>query len=214
MKPIPLVRKAALAPAVSYLAGEGVPVHRYLGEAGLSVPSPESHETLMPLHQLCGFISSVARAEGIDDLGFRIGGHMGTESLGAYGRLTAQSLTIHESIQLSRAFIASYNSGLQIWLEHHGDQVRYCQKYVENLPRGRITEVVHLGLANALASSGYGGGAGWQLNRIELASDPIDLSRYFPELAEVPASFGQPFTSLWVNTSVMSAPIRRLDACD
>ena len=38
MKPIPLVRKAALAPAVSYLAAEGVPVHRYLGAAGLSDP--------------------------------------------------------------------------------------------------------------------------------------------------------------------------------
>lgn len=209
MKPIPLVRKAALAPAVSYLAGEGVSVSRYLGEAGLSAPSPENLETLMPLHQLCGFLSSVARSEGINDLGFRIGGHMGTESLGAYGRLIAQSLTIHESVQLSRAFVASYNSGLQIWLEHHGDQVRYCQKYVENLPRDRITEVVHLGLANALANSGYGDGAGWQLNRIELASDPIDLSTYFPELADVPVSFRQPFTSLWVDTSVMSSPIRR-----
>jgi AraC-like DNA-binding protein len=136
---------------------------------------------------------------------------MGTESLGTYGRVIAQSLTIYESIQLSRKFIASYNSGLQIWLERHGDQVRYCQKYVEELPRDRITEVVHLGLANAMANSGYGGEAGWQLNRIELASDPIDLSAYFPELADVHVSFRQPITSLWVDTSVMSAPIRRLD---
>ena len=211
MKPIPLVRKAALAPAVSYLAGEGVSVRRYLRQAGLSAPSRDSLETLMPLHQLCGFLSSVARAEGIKDLGFRIGGHMGTESLGTYGRLIAQSLTIHESILLSRKFIASYNSGLQIWLERHGDQVRYCQKYVEDLPRDQITEVVHLGLVNAMANSGYGGEAVWQLNRIELASDPIDLSAYFPALADVPISFRQPFTSLWVDMSVMSAPIRRPD---
>lgn len=196
MKPIPLVRKAALAPAVSYLAEEGVPVHRYLRQAGLSAPSPESLETVMPLHQLCSFLSCVARSEGIKDLGFRIGGQRGRESLGTYGRLTAQSLTIHESILISRELIASYNSGLEIWLEHHGDQVRYCQRYVEDLPRDRITEVVHLGLANALANSGYGGGARWQLNRIELASDPIDLSTHFPELADVPVSFGHRFTSL------------------
>jgi AraC-like DNA-binding protein len=85
---------------------------------------------------------------------------------------------------------------------------------VEDLPRDQITEVVHLGLANALANSGYGGGAGWQLNRIELASDPIDLSAHFPELADVPISFRKPFTSLWVDASVMSAPLRRLDPTD
>jgi hypothetical protein len=30
MQPIPLIRKVVLAPAISYLAGEGVPVDRYL----------------------------------------------------------------------------------------------------------------------------------------------------------------------------------------
>ena len=84
MKPIPLVRKAALAPAVSYLAGEGVPVNRYLRRAKLLAPTPETLESLMPLHQMCDFLSSVAREQGLDDLGFRIAGQLGIESLGSF----------------------------------------------------------------------------------------------------------------------------------
>jgi len=168
----------------------------------------------MPLYQLCDFLSSVARAEGIDDLGFRVGGHLGIESLGAYGRLIAQSLTLHEAIQTSLALITSYNSGLRIWAERHGDQVRYCQKYVEDLPQDRITEVVHLGLANALANARYGPGADWKPNRIELASDPIDLTAHVWRAADLLVSFNQPCTSVWVDQRVLSAPLPPFDGSD
>jgi len=211
MEPIPLVRKAALAPAVSYLTGEGIPVRHHLRRAGLSHPSLEDLESLISLHQVCDFLSSVARSEGIEDLGFRIAGHQGIESLGTYGRLIAQSLAMHEATQISREFVASYNSGLRISLERHGDQVRYCQKYAEDLPRDQITEIVHLGLMNAMSQAYNLVGEDWQVNRIELASDPIDLTKYFPGLADVPVAFQQPFTSVWVHQSVMSAPVRRFD---
>ena len=84
LKPIPLVRQVTIAPAVSYLAAEGVPVRRYLRRASLSFPSPGTLETLVPLHQACDFLSSVARAKGIHDLGFRVTGQQGMEHLGVY----------------------------------------------------------------------------------------------------------------------------------
>ena len=111
MQPIPLIRKVALAPAISYLAGEGVPVDRYLRHAKLSAPTPETLDSLIPLHQLCDFLDLTAREQGLDDLGFRIAGQHGIESLGSFGRLTSQGFTFHESIQISRELIANYNSG-------------------------------------------------------------------------------------------------------
>ena len=212
MNSIPLVRQAALAPAVSYLAAEGIPVHRYLGRAKLSIPQAETLESLLPLHQLCDFLSTVARAEGIRDLGFRIAGHLGTESLGVFGRLIAQSLTLHESLQTSLELVSSYNSGLRIWVEHHDDQVRYCQKYVESLPQDQITEVVHLGLANALAAPRHALGPDWKPNRIELPSDPVDLTAYFPTFTDLPLSFNQPHMSVWAEQKVLSAPLPRFDS--
>jgi AraC-like DNA-binding protein len=214
MRSIPLVRQAALAPAVSYLAAEGVPVRRYLRRARLSVPSPETLETLIPLHQLCDFLSSVARAEGINDLGFRIGGHRGRESLGVFGRLVEQSLTIHESIQTTIELISSYNSGLRIWAERHNGQVGHCQKYVENLPQDRMIEVVHLGLTNLMGLARHALGPDWRPNRIELASGPIDLTAHFSGLGDLPVSFNRPRTSVWVDEKVLSAPLPRYEAGD
>lgn len=187
-----------------------MPVHRYLRRAKLLMPSPDTLETLVPLHQVCEFLSSAARAEGIHDLGFRVAGAQGTEHLGVYGQLLAQSLTLHEMIRTTLEFIASYNSGLQIWIERHQDQVRYCQKYDESLSRDRITEAVHFGLASALASGKYSRGADWLPNRIELATAPIDLPAYFPELADLPVVFDQPHTSVWVDQKILSAPLPRI----
>ena len=212
MKPIPLVRKAALAPAVSYLAGEGVPVNRYLRRAKLMAPTPETLESLMPLHQVCEFLSSVAREQGLDDLGFRIAGQLGIESLGSFGRLITKAFTFHESIQISREFISTYNSGLQIWIELHSDQVKYCQKLVGYLPQNRTREIVHLGLANALAVTREACGTDWRPTRLELATDPIDVGAYVPEFGNIPVSFNQPHTSLWFEQTWLSKPLPAFDS--
>lgn len=92
MEPIPLVRKVALAPALDYLATEGIPVGRHLRRAKLSPVEPATCEQLIPLHQLCEFLRSVSRAEGLDGLGFHIAGQHGVESLGTYGRTGSYAL--------------------------------------------------------------------------------------------------------------------------
>ena len=208
MKPIPLIRKVVLAPAITYLASEGVPVDRYLQRAKLSAPTPETLDSLIPLQQLCDFLSSVAREQGLDDLGFRVAGNLGNECLGSFGRLIAKAFTLHEAIQISREFISTYNSGQLIWIERHGDQVRYCQNIVDNLRRDRVTEIVHAGLATALAAAS---GTGWRLTRIELPTDPIDLVAYVPEFDSIPVSFNQPHTSLWFDHAWLSKPLLASD---
>ena len=211
MTSIPLVRQVVIAPAIEYLDALGVPVNAYLRRSRLTRPRENALEMLIPLHQVSRFLSDVARSEGIDDLGFRIGGQLGVESLGLYGRLTAQAFTLHELIETSLAMVRSFNSGLRIWIERHQDQVRYCQQYVEVLPHDRITEIVHLGIANALGSARYGEGALWRPNRIEIASDPVDLSTHFSGMADLPIEFNQPFTSIWVDRKVLSKPLPALE---
>ena len=211
MTHIPLVRQVTMAPAIAYLASEGIPVDRYLRRARLSTPSPGALEKLVPFHQVCDFLSSVARAEGIHDLGFRVTGQQGMEHLGVYGRLLAQALTLHDLIQTSRRLISSCNSGLRIWLERHQGQVRYCQKFAETLPQDQLTEVIHFGLASAMVISRYARGADWQPNRLELASGPVDLALHFPGLADLPVSFHQPHTSVWFDEALLSTPLPAFD---
>ena len=138
-EPDPAHPESSLAPAATYLAERGVPIHRYLRRRSCSVLHPESGNAHI-VSSMCDFLGMVACAEGIHDLGYRIAGNLGIESLGVYGRLIAKSHTLHDSIEISIELIPSYNSGQQVWMERHGDQVRYCQRRVENLPQDRIRE--------------------------------------------------------------------------
>lgn len=211
MKRIPLVRKVVLEPAIAFLRSEGVPVERHLRRAKLSAPTVETLESIIPLHQLCVFLNSVSRAEGIPDLGFHIAGRLGIQSLGAYGRLVMQAFTLHEFIQLSTEWIASYNSGLRIWMERHGQQAKYCQQYDETLSPGLTREIVHLGLANALAHASLAVGAPFRPQRIELSTDPIDLGDYFPQLKDRSVEFNRSHTAVWFDHRLLSQP---LPACE
>ena len=212
MQPIPLIRQVVMVPAISYLVGEGVAVDRYLRLAKLSAPTPETLESLVPLYQLCDFLSLVAREQGLDDLGFRIAGQLGIENLGSFGRLVSEAFTFHESIQISRELISSYNSGQLIWMERYGDQVRYCQKCVGHLPQDRIREIVHLGLANALSVARVNRGTDWRPTRMELATDPIDVGAIAPELNDIPVDFNQPQTSLWFDHTWLSKPLPAIES--
>jgi hypothetical protein len=118
------------------------------------------------------------------------------------------------SIQTTIELISSYNSGLWIWDERHNGQVGHCQKYVQNLPQDRIIEVVHLGLTNLMGLARHALGPDWRPNRIELASDPVDLTAHFSGLEDLPISFNRPRTSVWVDEKVLTAPLPRYDAWD
>ncbi|XZE51522.1 helix-turn-helix domain-containing protein [Planctomycetaceae bacterium SH139] len=207
MKRIPLVRKVVLQPAFAFLQNEGIPLGPHLCRAKLSPPSPNSSDSLIPLHQLCIFLNSFSRAEGIHDLGFRIAGYQGIGSLGIYGKIVMQSFTLHEFVQHSIRLIKSYNSGLQIWTEKHGQTIKYCQMYDHSLPSAMTTEIVQLGLANALAHASLATSATFAPNRIQIPTDPLDLASHFKELKDAPVDFNRPYLSIWFDQRLLSCPL-------
>ena len=85
--------------------------------------------------------------------------------------------------------------------------MKYCQKYDQTLRPDTTTEISHLGLTNALAATGITRGYDWRPTRIELATSPIDLGVYYPELAEIPISFHHPQTSIWFDEVWLSKPL-------
>src|SRR6056297_2188904 len=211
MKQIPLVRKVVLQPAIAFLNAEGIPIGRHLSRARLTPPDPESLDALMPLHQLCVFLNSVSRAEGIPDLGFHIAGRSGTERLGVYGRLAMQAFTLHEFVQLSIQWVSAYNSGIRLWTESHGQLVKYCQRYDPSLTSTFTREVIHLGLANALSHAGVATCSNFVPRRIELPTDPIDLTRHFSQLNDIPIEFNRPHTAVWFDRRLLCQPLPAYD---
>lgn len=165
----------------------------------------------MPVHQLCVFLNSVSRAEGIPDLGFRIAGRSGIESLGLYGRLVMQAFTMHEFVQRSIRWVSAYNSGIRVWTEPHGPLVKYCQRYDKSLTSTLTREVIHLGLANALSHAGLATRSPFIPRRIELPTAPIDLTRHFPQLKALPLEFNRSLTAIWFDRRLLSQPLRASD---
>ena len=76
---IPVHRVAVLRPFVRLLTDVGAPVERYFRQAGLPWYALEDADNYVPSHGYWKFLACSARAEGILDLGFRVGEKFGAE---------------------------------------------------------------------------------------------------------------------------------------
>jgi AraC-like DNA-binding protein len=118
-----------------------------------------------------------------------------------------QAFTLHEFIQRSIQLISAYNSGLHIWTEQHGEQVKYCQSYDKSLPPTISREITHLGLANALSHASLVTRSAFTPRRIAISTEPTDLAQYFPSLNNVPFEFNRSHTTIWFDRRFLSQPL-------
>jgi AraC-like DNA-binding protein len=123
VKRLPLVRASIVRPFVSLLDELGANVAALLARARLSPAALARPETLVPLHQVCEFFEEAARREGIEDLGIRAGERLSIVGLGVYGRVIAQSLTLHEALQTAVRLHAHFDSSGCAWLAADEDRV-------------------------------------------------------------------------------------------
>lgn len=78
--PIPLHRVAVVRPFARFLDDIGAPVEREFLQAGLPYCALENVDNYIPSHRFWAFLVNVANAEGIRDLGFRVGRRFGANS--------------------------------------------------------------------------------------------------------------------------------------
>ena len=79
-KPIPLHRVAVVRPFARFLEDIGAPVERGFRQAGLPYSSLEDVDNYIPSHRFWTFLVNMARSEGIEDFGFRVGEQFGAGS--------------------------------------------------------------------------------------------------------------------------------------
>ncbi len=122
MKGVPLIRASAFIPFVGFLDELGARVDRMLARAHLPKAVLAHPEALIPVHQFCQFLADAARREGIPQLGFLVGQTLSVDSLGAFGRLLARSLTLGELLYTIARLHLSYSTAGRFWLEPDGDR--------------------------------------------------------------------------------------------
>ncbi len=128
--PIPLLRVSTFLPFVNFLEELGTPTETLLQQCKLPVFALDDPNTLIPRHQVFAFLEKAAYREGILNLGYLVGEKTPLMTLGAFGRLVCQSITLYDAISTVIHLGRCFNSGEYYWLVEKGEKAYFCQEYV------------------------------------------------------------------------------------
>ena len=99
MQIIPLVRAKYVYAYAGVLDRLGIPKRRLLESVGLSEKVFQNPESIIPAHQVWGFIGSAAQKEGIDDLGL-VAGDMSIQDYGAFSERLLQAPNLNQALKI------------------------------------------------------------------------------------------------------------------
>lgn len=122
---IPFTRAAILLPFVAYLESHGVPTQHYLRKTNIPISLLDTPQAPVPLYLGYRFMESVAKNEGIDNLGLKVGENTTLNDIGAFGHILQQTRTIYEYLQTGVRLVDSVTSGERFWLTEDGDNIKF-----------------------------------------------------------------------------------------
>lgn len=201
MKPIPLIRAAALRPFAGFLAGIGAPVESLWSRAHLPVSALGDSGDFVPLFFGVRFAEDAARSQGIDLLGSLVGGD-GVAGLGWLGAQLRRSLTLVEAIRRFQAIQPVWNTGARTWLVKDGSSVRLAQRSRWREAPSRQVDIYLAGLMVEVVSAATGDT--WRPAEIDLQSGGEPFSVDSGRLAGVRINVGRPTTSFSFPRSLLS----------
>ena len=124
---IHFTRVALMQPAVSYLIDHGVPVTKYMLQAGLSPNALDNQAALIPTNLAYRFVNAACRAHGIEDIGLLVGQATSVQAMGEFGRLLMSAESIHDYLIKGCQLISSTTNSDYYWLVDEADEMRFCQ---------------------------------------------------------------------------------------
>lgn len=209
---IPLARSVALAPFVSFLDRGGGSVQAHLRATRIDPEIFHAPESLLPLQQAAWFIDRAGRREDLEDFGFQVGAVTPILSLGLFGSVLAQSLTMHELIQRLIAWAPALNSGVRVELIDRGGptvEVRVSQSI-----EGARRHVDDFSLFLALDAFRLVLGPDWRPKEVELSDTSCLLAGRHEMLSEARCSPNDTHTAVRLPRAALNLPLRgRLEPC-
>jgi AraC-like DNA-binding protein len=207
-------RATTLIPFVRFLSDLGAPVERELEAHRLPVALLQSPESYIPTLNNWGFLDTMARSEGVTDLGLRVAGraHLGLLSRSLRGKLhTASTLLSVMRILCHEA--ARESSGMVCWLSRRGQRGDEAIEFHLEKSFGPDTpgysETEWFGLLGMMAVVRLYAGPQWQSATVSLRS-----RRPLPELAgelfpETRFATGQPSLFFTVPSHLLRLRLKR-----
>lgn len=206
---LPLTRASGLTPFVSFLRSIGAPVERMIAAVRLPLRAFGEPETLLPLLNAWQLLDEAARQEDIATLGFDVGSRTPVESLGAFGLLIRQSVTLRQALDTAEQLVSTLSSGCRIRLEPQGHRVWiHHQILLPGAPGSLQATCYALTLIENLVR--LAAGAAWHPSAVQLAIPPDPEVNALELFAGAALRFRQPTSAIAVPAALLSRPLPAL----
>ena len=206
---IPVHRVAIVRPFVRLLTDVGVPVERCLRQAGLPWYALEDVNNYVPSHRFWKFLVSTAHAEGILDLGFRVGEKFGADSVDPHmNALLKKAPTLYQGLlkasELANQTVTHCHLGIL--------QPANCDyAYFYHLPSCKvdnpaIEQIGWFGITVLLGMARVYTGPQWQPPEIGLMTDRMPCRYIREHFPRTRIRLSQPYSYIALENAVLSLP--------
>jgi len=202
MSGVPLCRASQALPFSSWLELQGVPAAPLLRKVGLPVQPEEIPDAWIAELPIWNLSEEIARSQGIEDFGLRVGLGTDVSEIGAFGRTLRAAATLRQALDCFLKDLNLHSSSSVFGLDPDGDSVWFWRRGIPGFHSDPIEQYA-LGLMLEIVR--MAGGPAWAPDRVLLQGRglPGDLAaETFGETSLQPAS---PVTALRFPASLLSA---------
>ncbi|MEY3300085.1 MAG: hypothetical protein RLZZ597_3345 [Cyanobacteriota bacterium] len=205
MKSIPLIRVGLLLPVVEFLDHIGSPTDRLLAQVNLSPAVLEHSDRLLTLYQGVALAEKAAALEGLETLGFLVGGQTPLPRLGSLGKIVHHSLSLFDLLTTLEQVLGMANSGQQVNLRWDGDWVWWqfnCQSpgQISNLQNHRYDLGLYLNALRQVL------GPDWRPTEVHLKGPHCQAMVDLDDFAGTTMHFLRPCNAIKIPRSALSLP--------
>lgn len=205
MRAIPLIRAAGVLAFARFLGAAGAGVEAQWQRVGLSPRALGEPERLLPWNLAVRFVEEGARAQGIEDLGLRVGEQSTVWTLGTFGAAIGAARTLGQAFAAARDRVASHNSAASYWVTLDGASARICRRLRDDSAESRQADLFTVALMTQLVR--LAAGPDWTPARVDLQSKRSLELRDRSLLGDARVAVAQPVTSIELPRRLLSQPL-------
>jgi AraC-like DNA-binding protein len=209
MDAIPLHRIAIVRPFVEFLAGIGAPVEGGFRQVGLPFAALENVNNYVPSQRFWAFVGNMARSEGIEDLGFRVGDKYGADCADAHcASLLCRSPTLYHALMKASELVRGTTSRSRIGLRFvpHGDQVHFFHQPSFDTHNPFLEQIDWFGLMANLGMVRLFAGPRWQPGEIGLLTDKPPCPHIREQFPDTRIRRSQRYAYIALDSTLLSLP--------
>ena len=209
IEPIPLHRVAIVRPFTQFLADIGAPFERGLRQVKLPVQILDDPNAYVSSLKFWAFARNMARREGIEDLGFRVGRRFGANCGDPhFSTLLSYSPTLYHALKKTCELVEETTSRSSIWLSRapRWNGLKFCHHASFGADNPALPQMDWYALMAMCGIVQLFAGLQWRPRHIGLVCRNAPVRTIREELSDTRMLTSQPYSYITVESALLSLP--------